>query len=109
MEYAAVSEDLDRVRDDEARLVEVFYASTHEEAMGHYHERNGWEPHKPMPDTTDEPFTEDQLAEQEAYLAVRPLRWRAIDSAPVDPARFRDSHPHARGACGSGHRRLESG
>lgn len=79
IECAAVSESWDRVRDDPAHRIDVFYASTHEEAMRHHHERNGWEPYKPLPGVTDQPFSEDQLAEQEAYLAVRPLKWRATD------------------------------
>lgn len=73
-ECSAVSESSDRVRDKEARFVEAFYASTHEEAMNYRHQRNGWGPYKPVSGVTDQPFTEDQLAEQDAYLAVRVVR-----------------------------------
>lgn len=70
-ECSAVSESWDRLRDREARFVEAFYASTHEEAMNYRHQRNGWEPYKSVPGVTDQPFTDAQLGEQEAYLAVR--------------------------------------
>lgn len=73
-ECSAVSESWDRLRDKEARFVEAFDASTHEEAMNHRHERNGWEPYKPVSGVTDQPFTEEQLAEQIAYLAVRMVK-----------------------------------
>jgi hypothetical protein len=71
MECAAVSEGWDRLRDEDSVLQEVFYASTHEEAMTHYHRRNGWEPYRPMPGYTDVLFTEEQVADQEAYLKMR--------------------------------------
>lgn len=70
-ECSAVSESWDNFRDEDMVLREVFYASTHEEAMSHYHRRNGWEPYRPMPGHTDVPFTAEQLAEQKAYLEVR--------------------------------------
>lgn len=70
-ECAAVSESWDRLRDQDARFVEAFYASTHEEAMNYRHQRNGWEPYMPVPGVTDQPFTEAQFAEQEEYLTVR--------------------------------------
>lgn len=65
-ECAAVSDSWDRQRAHDARLVEAFYASTHEEALRCYHEHNGWKPCAPMPGLTDQTFAEDQLAEQEA-------------------------------------------
>ncbi len=77
-ECSAVGAGWDRVRYEGARLVEVFYAATIEEAMIRHHAQNGWEPYKPAPDITDRPFTEAQVAEQEAYLAVRPPKWRRL-------------------------------
>jgi hypothetical protein len=68
---AAVGEAWDRVRDEDATCREVFYASTIEEAMIHYHAVNGWEPYKPIPGLTDLTFTEEQVAEQETYLKIR--------------------------------------
>ena len=70
-ECSVVSESWDRLRDKEARFVEAFHASTHEEAMTYRNRRNGWESYTPISGFTDQPFTEDQLAEQDAYLAVR--------------------------------------
>jgi len=43
--------------------------------MRHHYERNGWEQYKPLQGVTDQTFTENQLAKQEAYLAVRQIRW----------------------------------
>jgi hypothetical protein len=76
IECAAVSDSFDRLREPDAHRVEVFYASTWDEAMTHHYERQGWGLYTPMPDTADQPFTEDQLAEQKAYLDLRPSRWR---------------------------------
>ena len=42
--------------------------------MSYQHQRNGWEPYKPISGVTDRPFTEDQAADQQAYLAVRAIR-----------------------------------
>lgn len=71
---AVVSESWDRVRDRSARFVEAFYASTHEEAMNHRNRRNGWGPYQPIAGVTDQPFSEEQSAEQKAYLAERPVQ-----------------------------------
>jgi len=79
LECAAVSESWDRVRDDLATRLDVFYASTMEEAMKYHHERNGWEPYQPIPGITDQPFSDDQLAQQTAYLSVRSSKWRGTD------------------------------
>jgi hypothetical protein len=70
-ECSVASENHDRLRETEARFVEAFYASTHEEAMNYRYQRNGWGPYTPVPGVTDRPFTETQLSEQDAYLAVR--------------------------------------
>jgi hypothetical protein len=50
-----------------------------EEAMKYHHERNGWEPYQPIPGITDQPFSDDQLAQQTAYLSVRSSKWRGTD------------------------------
>jgi hypothetical protein len=73
LECAAVSESWDRLRDKEAVRREVFYASTFEEAMAHRNRLMGWESGNPAPAETDVQFTEQQVAEQEAYLKVRAL------------------------------------
>jgi len=74
-ECSAVSEGWDRVREPGAVRLESFHASTHEEAMNHYHRRMGWGPYKPVSGYTDITFRDEQVSEQEAYLSVRSPVW----------------------------------
>ena len=76
-ECAAVSESSDRLRADDAVRIGTFEAETHDEAMSRRNEMLGFGPYHGLPGLTDQPFSEEQAREQQAYLAVRPERWRS--------------------------------
>ncbi len=71
LECSAVSESTDRLRLEGAVRRDAFYASTYDEAMAQHYQAQGWGTFKPIPGVTDVPFTDAQLAEQQAYLKTR--------------------------------------
>lgn len=76
IECAAVSEAWDQLRPDNAVRIAVFEAGTHDEVMIGRNDLLDWGPYESVPGVTDQPFSEAEAQEQQAYLAVRPERWR---------------------------------
>ena len=71
LECGAVSEDLDRNREDGMALREAFLASSWVEAMTERNRGNGWEPYVAAPGLDDVAFAGQQRADQDAHLKVR--------------------------------------
>ena len=73
-DFSPVRERNDQLRPKlvpDARLVFRLRASSWHRAMQAYNERLGYGDYKPIGDAPDEPYTEQDAAEQEAYLLVR--------------------------------------
>ncbi len=72
-QFGAVSESHDRMvaMTPGARFVFSLTASSYEEAMQSQYDRLGYGTYKRIPGITDQPFSEEQASEQQAYLLIR--------------------------------------
>ncbi|OYX50275.1 MAG: hypothetical protein B7Y90_04685 [Alphaproteobacteria bacterium 32-64-14] len=65
------SDEARRKVNPEAVFVRAFAASSFQDAMQQHYGAEGWGDYDPAPGA-DQPFTSEQAAEQQAYLAIRP-------------------------------------
>jgi hypothetical protein len=76
-EFGSVREELDRMRPTllpDARYVFSLRAPSWNEAMRLYHERLDYAEYVPDEALPNRDYTEEEAAEQQAYLAVRTVR-----------------------------------
>lgn len=71
MECVVVSAQADALREPGARFVKAFHASTHNESGQTYDDHYDWGPYPPIAGVTDVPFSRQEQAAQQAYLATR--------------------------------------
>ena len=72
-QFGAVSESHDRMvaMTPGSRFVFGVTASSYGEAMQSQYDRLGYGAYRQIPGITDQPFSDEQAAEQQAYLAFR--------------------------------------